>query len=159
MHCQLDRPSVHLYLVARRSTKTTMFLRRTIYVLMGVLLLLSSPVAWGCDSTDSGVCQMSACPMTGAGTSMPDCHEAGDESRDRGSLAPAASACCSAPLEREPIESAPTAQLNHSSSLLLDEVESIDPQPWLEPLVSSDATIASQRHELGRYTLLSSFLI
>ena len=145
--------------MSRRSTKTTMFTRRTIYVLTGLLLLLSSPVAWGCDSANSGACQMSACPMASTGASMPGCHDAANESPDRGSLAPAANACCSAPLDREPIDSAPTAQFDPSSSLLLDEVTSIDPQPWLAPLVSSDATIASQRHELGRYTLLSSYLL
>jgi len=136
-----------------------MLSRRTIYVLTGVLLLLSSPVAWGCESTDTSDCQMSACPMSGAGGSMPDCDAGDGSSRDRRAVAPVPSACCSAPLDREPIDSAPTAQFDLSSSLPLDEVDSIDPQLWLEPLASSDATIASQRHELGRYTLLSAFLI
>lgn len=90
---------------------------------------------------------------------MPDCHEAAGGSGDRGTLASATGSCCTAPLDREPIDSAPAAQVELSSSLLLDQVEALDPKPRQEPLASSDATIASQRHELGRYTLLSSFLI
>jgi hypothetical protein len=136
-----------------------MISRRTLAALIGVLLLLASPMAWGCDSVDTGVCQMSACPMSGAGSSMPGCHEGAGTSQDRGSLTPAAGACCQAPIDREPIDSAPAGQLDLSSSLLLAEVVQSRVEERLEPLVSSDATIASQGHELGRYTLLSSFLI
>lgn len=117
-------------------------------------------MAWGCDSVDTGVCQMSACPMSGAGSSMPGCHEDAGASPDRGSLTPAASACCQAPVDREPIDAAPVGQLDLFTSLLLAEVvQSTVEIPLEPPLVSSDTTIASQGHELGRYTLLSSFLI
>ena len=136
-----------------------MISRRTLAALIGVLLLLASPMAWGCDSVDTGVCQMSACPMSGAGSSTPGCHEGAGTSKDRGSLTPAAGACCQAPIDREPIDSAPVGQLDLSSSLLLAEAVQSTVEEPLEPLVSSDATIASQGHELGRYTLLSSFLI
>ncbi len=74
-------------------------------------------------------------------------------------MTPAAGACCQAPIDREPIDSAPVGQLDLSSSLLLAEVVQSTVEERLVPLVSSDATIASQGHELGRYTLLSSFLI
>ena len=134
--------------------------RRTLVALIGALLLLASPMAWGCDSMDTGDCQMSACPMSGAASSMPGCHEGAGASPDRGSLTPAASACCQAPVDREPIDVAPVGQLDPSTSLLLAEVvQSTVEIPLEPPLVSSDTTIASQGHELGRYTLLSSFLI
>ena len=141
------------------STKTAMTTRKPLCALIGALLLLASPMAWGCDSMDTGDCQMSACPMSGAGSSMPGCHDESGASQDRGSLAPAQSACCQAPLDREPIESAPTSQIDLPSGLFLAEVERSTVQERLEPLADSDATIASQRHELGSYTLLSSFLI
>lgn len=90
---------------------------------------------------------------------MPGCQEGAGTSHDRGSLTPTATACCKAPLDREPIDSAPAGQLDLPSNLFLTEVDAIAAQEHLESLASSDTTVASQRHELGRYTLLSSFLI
>jgi hypothetical protein len=136
-----------------------MISRRTLVALIGAFLVLASPMAWGCDSMEAGVCQMSACPMSAAGGSMPGCHEVDGASQDCGSVAPVPSACCQAPLDRRPIDSAPTGQLDLLSGLFLAEVELSTVQERLEPLADSEATIASQRYELGRYTLLSSFLI
>ena len=117
-----------------------MMSRKLLCALLGALLLLASPMAWGCDSMDMNGCQMSACPLSGAGGSMPDCHKAAGASQDRGSLAPVPSACCQAPLDREPIESVPTGQLELPSSLFLAEVERSTVQERLEPLADSDAT-------------------
>ena len=57
-----------LYLEKERSSRPLMKNRRIICTLAGILLLLTSPVAWGCESTDMASCQMSACPMSAGGT-------------------------------------------------------------------------------------------
>jgi len=143
----------------RRSTRPKMTSRKLLCALIGALLLLASPMAWGCDSRDMTSCQMAPCTMSVAGSSMPDCHETAGASQNRGSLAPASSACCQAPLDREPIDSAPTSQIDLSSTPFLAEVDMVAVQEELETPSDSDTTVASQRHELGRYTLLSSYLI
>ena len=133
--------------------------RKLLCALIGALLLLTSPVAWGCDTTDMAACQMSACPMSGAGSTIPGCHEPASDSQDRGALAPARTACCDAPLEREPVDSTVSLQLERPSSQLVTEGPVSASREPLDPPASCEATIASQKHRLGHYTLLSSFLI
>lgn len=138
--------------------------RETLTAVTGILLvLMSSPVAWGCDSMEAASCQLSACPMSsaisGAENAVPPCHSGSEGTQDRGSLAPAASACCQAPVDREPIDSASNGQIDLSSSLLLAEVDVVAVQEKVQKPLDSAATVASQRHELGRYKLLSAYLI
>ena len=137
---------------------TAMTSRRIIFALAGVLLLLASPAAWGCESSDMASCQMSACPMSAAGSQMPSCHQATGDSPVRGSMGPAAGACCQAPLDREPIDSTPVSLLNPTSALAPAGAVAEAAQERPGTQAGAD-TVASQRHGLGRYTLLSSFLI
>jgi hypothetical protein len=132
--------------------------RRIICTLAGLLLLLTSPVAWGCESTDMASCQMAACPMSSGESPMPPCHEGFGAEQDLGSTSPTLGACCQAPLDREPIDSTPVSQLDLTSSLLPAGAAAEAPQERPATQANAD-TVASQRHELGRYTLLSSFLI
>lgn len=89
---------------------------------------------------------------------MPPCHAGAGAAQDLGSLSPALGACCQAPLDREPIDSTPVNQLHVTSSLL--HAGAVAEAPQERPATQSNVdTVASQRHELGRYTLLSSFLI
>lgn len=90
---------------------------------------------------------------------MPGCHEPAGDSQDRSALAPARTACCDAPLEREPVDSTVSLQLERPSSQLVTEEQASTPWEPLDPPASCEATIASQKHQLGHYTLLSSFLI
>ena len=73
-------------------------------------------------------------------------------------MGPAAGACCQAPLDREPIDSTPVSLLNPTSALAPAGAVAEAAQERPGTQAGAD-TVASQRHGLGRYTLLSSFLI
>ena len=78
---------------------------------------------------------------------------------DAESMGAGAGSCCDAPLDREPIDTVPANPLLPSpTDCLVEAVASVTAQ-GLESLTDADATVASQEHELGRYTLLSTFLI
>ena len=89
---------------------------------------------------------------------MPGCHEGAESNPDRGSMGPSAGACCQAPLDREPIDSTPVGLSSPTSTLL--PAGDVAEAPKARPASQAGAdTVASQRHELGRYTLLATFLI
>jgi hypothetical protein len=135
-----------------------MIRRRILCALVAGLFLVTSPAAWGCETTDVAACQMSACPLSG-GSGTAGCHRSAGTAPGADSMGTTAGSCCDAPLDRDPIDTVPINHWLPSPTDARIEAGSPVTEEGLEPLANSDATVRSQTHELGRYTLLSTFLI
>ena len=123
---------------------------------------LFTPLAWGCEASGMEDCALSDCAMT-VETVTGDCHEmtgstsAGSKVCD---VEPAASiACCDSPADPEPAKFETFSLGNASDSPLavLDE-------PLLDRLAAAPPDgiadrIGSRQHALGRFTLLSAYLL
>lgn len=136
--------------------------KRTISAMLAFGLLFGSPLAWGCEWASMQDCSLSACPMTDHHAAK-GCHEAAVTPAEISSACdaqPQASIeCCASPAEPEPARMDSQSIWDDNVSpltVLADAVQ--QPPPSRPPDLVSNA-ISSQQHELGRFTLLSSFLL
>lgn len=136
--------------------------RRSLSAILALGFLLVSPMAWGCEGTSVQNCSMSDCPMTDQ-HEADGCHDS-DSSSVHGSSSCDAGpevwiACCDAPVDPEPAKVDSASARVHSTVplIILAERIEVDPPPRPPDLISE--AISSQQHELGRFTLLSSFLL
>jgi len=111
------------------------------------LLLLAAPVVWACGEFSAMTPQ---CPMTEMtdtmGTSM--CHDAGQMSD-----------CCDVTSAPEPMQA---LSVESAKLLMALEVTDLQVAAALAPaalLLRSMSAEAFRQHDLGRYTLFSSFLL
>jgi len=107
-------------------------------------------------------CSMSGCPMTEESMAE-DCHQSAAPAEHTSAACDANPqawiACCKAPIDQEPAKVDSASNWDHSTTPLIVLVETIKIQhPSRQPDLISEA-ISSQQHELGRFTLLSSFLL
>ncbi len=66
--------------------------------------------------------------------------------------------CCSGPVDQEPARFETTTSLHEGSSPLVTLAERVEVRAPSRPPASISEAVSSQRHELGRFTLHSSFL-
>lgn len=136
--------------------------RQTLSAILALGLLFVSPIAWGCEGTGMQDCSMSNCPMPDQQESA-GCHEP-DSSSDHGSSGcePGPEVwigCCQAPVEPEPAKLDSVSFGDHGTTPLVVLAERVEVEPPLRPPDLISEAISSQQHELGRFTLLSSFLL
>lgn len=136
--------------------------QRTAVAIIALGVLFVSPFAWGCEGTGMKNCSMSDCPMTEA-PMADDCHDSSAPVEHDSSGCDAEPevwiACCDAPVDQEPAKVDSASNWDHSTTPLIVLAERIEVQlPARPPDLISEA-ISSQQHELGRFTLLSSFLL
>ena len=127
-------------------------------VLFALALLLVSPCAWGCDSSGMKGCDMSERPMSEEQGSS-HCEQDDDEPMDCGGQKTVSVDCCDAPADRSVAEIAPSSV--SVSRLDLPTAGTTGIQSEAPPPLPVDATcvIRTQQHELGRFTMLSSYLL
>ena len=141
--------------------------QRTLVTILALGILLVSPMAWGCEGTGMQNCSMSDCPMPDQ-PAAGGCHEpdgvSGDGPAHDG--APGCDpgpevwiACCDAPVDQEPAKVDSASAWVHSTVPLIVLAERVEPQARSRPPDLISEAISSQQHELGRFTLLSSFLL
>lgn len=136
--------------------------QRTIVAILAWGILFVSPFAWGCEGTGMQNCSMTDCPMTKA-PEVDDCHPSADMAEHDYSGCNAEPgawiACCDAPVDLEPAKVDSASNWDDSPTPLIVLAESVEIRPPLRPPPLISETISSQQHELGRFTLLSSFLL
>lgn len=130
-------------------------------LLLGVLLL--PPVLWGCEEAETSDCSMQECPFAGPRVAG-GCHEAVESPQEpsviEGRSVPGAQfGCCAVPMDPDTGMATSATSRELISTSLTVSIESVAPR---QPRLPSDLmarTVASQVHDLGRFTLLSSFLL
>ena len=92
-----------------------------------------------------------------------DCHESRAPSEHDSSGCEAASeawiACCDAPVDQELAKVDSASNWDRSATLLIIVAEIVEIRPPSRPPDLIPEAISAQQHELGRFTLLSSFLL
>jgi hypothetical protein len=68
-------------------------------------------------------------------------------------------ACCDAPVDPEPAKVDSASSSDHGTSPLIILAERVEIEPPSRPPDLISEAISSQQHALGRFTLLSSFLL
>ena len=136
--------------------------QRTFATILALGLLLLPPVAWGCEATGMLNCSMSDCPMPDQ-LESDGCHESepvSDHALSGCDATPEAwIACCDAPVDREPAKVASAASWSQATTPLIMLAERIEPRSPSGPPDFISEAISARQHELGRFTLLSSFLL
>lgn len=136
--------------------------RRKLVAMVALGVLLGSPFAWGCEGTGMQNCSMSDCPMTDQ-QPTDDCHETAGPSEHDSSGCDAQPelwiACCDAPVNQEPAKVESASNWDHSATALSFLAEPVEIRPPSRSLDLISDAISAQQHELGRFTLLSSFLL
>jgi hypothetical protein len=124
--------------------------------------LLISPMAWGCDGAGGQNCRMSNCPMNDQ-QSAHGCPQS-ETSPEHSSMGCAAGqemgiACCDAPGDLEPATVDSESSRDRGTTQLVVLAEQAELQLPVRPPDLVSEAISSQQHELGRFTLLSTFLL
>lgn len=136
--------------------------QRTLVAILALGILFVSPLAWGCEGTGMQNCSMSSCPMT-AEPEPDDCHESAAPAEHDSTGCDAESeswiAYCDAPVDQEPAKIDSASCWDHRTTPLVLSAEHLEIQPPSRPPDLISEVITSQQHELGRFTLLSSFLL
>jgi len=92
-----------------------------------------------------------------------DCHESAAMAEHDSSSCDAEPemwiACCDAPIDQEPAKVDSASNWDHSTIPLIVLAETVEIQPPSRPPDLISEAISSQQHELGRFILLSSFLL
>lgn len=136
--------------------------QRTLVAIFAFGVLFVSPFAWGCEGTGVQNCSMSDCPMTHE-SEVDDCHDSAAPPQHETSGCDAEPevwiACCDAPVDQKPAKVESAAFLDHGATPLIVLAERVEIQPPSRPPDFVSEAISAQQHELGRFTLLSSFLL
>jgi hypothetical protein len=136
----------------KRSAKIT--------AVLALVALLAPPTAWGCSDSGMEDCGMASCGIPDD-MKMPDCHSGQQmqESKSCDVEANISLDCCGMSAAQEPVEATGEGLSQVRSEPLMVEAgelkEEVDPSP---PMAATQA-LHTQQHSLGRYTLLSSFLL
>lgn len=136
--------------------------RRTLVAIIALGGLLISPLAWGCEGTGGQNCRMSNCPMNEQQKAH-GCPQS-KTSPEHGSLGCAAGqevgiACCDAPGDLEPATVDSESSRDRGTIPMVVLAEEVELQPPSRPPDLVSEAISSQQHGLGRFTLLSTFLL
>ena len=133
-----------------------------IVVLVALAVLLVSPVAWGCDGTGMQECDMPDmppdCPMSQEHGSS-HCGQDDEEPAGCDGQTAISVDCCEVTADRAPAEDSPRSFSVSRQDLEANVMAGV--QSKAPPPLPADATfvIRTQQHELGRFTMLSSFLL
>lgn len=135
--------------------------RKNLLMLLAFVSLLVSPVFGGCEASGAQECGMSACPMEAPSTSSA-CHDGAsivDSAFESCDDKPMSIACGAGPADLAParIDAPSTAAPASVTLLLLTEIPS-GAEPG-QPPDESFFAVNSRLHQVGRFTLLSSFLL
>ncbi len=135
-------------------------MRNTTYILALLLLgvVLVSPTAWGCESSQMSECSLANCPMNAEQVS-PNCQQMNGHSAGCGSREAISDACCGEPRGEPLAEQAVGQSSNSRVAPPIAAFGEIGLEP--PPLLPADATkvICTKQHEVGRFTILSSYLL
>ena len=136
--------------------------KQIIGAMLALGLLFGSPLAWGCEWASMQDCEMSSCPMTEQ-EPVDSCHGEGLPSSqmlsDCDSEPELAIDCCEAPIEQEPAKIGSQSTWSDGGSPLVVLADAVRQPPPLMPTNLAADAVSAQQHDLGRFTLLSSFLL
>lgn len=136
--------------------------QKTFATILALGLLVLSPVAWGCEATGMQNCSMSDCPMPDQ-QELDGCHESEDLTDQAlsgcAAVPEAWIACCDAPVDQDPAKVDAATSWYETTTPLIILAERVEPRPPSGPPDLISEIISSRQHELGRFTLLSSFLL
>lgn len=142
--------------------ETVMQRQRSLAAMLALGILLVTPMAWGCQGTGMQNCSMSDCPMTDQ-RAAEGCHESRASSGHRSSGCDATPtvwiACCGTSARPESARIDSVTSWDHDVLPLTVPAERVQLEPPAAPPDLILEAISSQQHELGRFTLLSSFLL
>ncbi len=128
--------------------------------ILALLALLAPPMAWGCGASEKLNCAMSDCPMSKpADTPMSGCHSGQEDSRACDVRANAWLGCCDTTVGQEPVEATLSSQPDLRGAPLVVEVGVLESHAPAPPAIAAARVLQSQLHSLGRFTLLSSYLL
>lgn len=117
------------------------------------LLLLTTPAAFACE--EFGAMMSSKCPMADSMAEMSDsvemspCHGAGQVAED----------CCDVRSAPEPTQALSSESVKVLTTLEATDLHLVAPLSPAAPSLRTTSADAFCLHELGRYTLYSSFLL
>ncbi len=136
--------------------------RRSISAVFVLLWLLVPPVAWSCESTGMESCGTSYCPMLNP-QGAKGCHEP-ETSIQQGSsgceeAGEALLAYCLVPVEQDPVHLDSPSLDQQVTVRVVTLAGRVEIKPPIGPPDRVREAISSRQHELGRFTLLSSFLL
>ena len=136
--------------------------QRTFATILTLGLLLLTPVAWACEGRGMQNCSMSECPMA-VQQESDDCHKSEDTSDHSSPSCTAAPeawiAYCDTAGGPEQARIDSMRSRDHGTTRLIILAERMVPRSPSRPLDFISETVLSQQHELGRFTLHSSFLL
>ena len=125
---------------------------------MALALLLATPLAWGCDSSAMAGCDMGDCPISdGHGSSSWDQNGDGPSGCD-GQVAVSLD-CCDEPADRPLAEETTAQSSGQRLELPTAEIAQLRSEPPPPLPVDAACVICSQEHSLGRFTILSTYLL
>jgi len=128
--------------------------------ILALLALLAPPMASGCGAAGMPNCAMSDCPMSEPDdTPMSGCHSGREDSRACDVTANARLKCCDTTIGQEPVEATVGSQPDLRGAPLVVEVGVLEPHAPAPPSIAAARVLQSQQHSLGRFTLLSSYLL
>lgn len=131
-----------------------------VIALLALVALLGPPTAWGCAETGMPDCSMAGCEMTDPNDSkMSDCHDEQQESRSCDVEAKMSFDCCDMSAAQEPVEATGDDLSNLRTESMTVEVGELETVVVPQPPLAAFRSIQSRQHALGRFTLLSSFLL
>ena len=136
---------------------------RKVSIAIALASLFLTPVAWGCERGDMEGCSMSACPLMSASQRMPDCHgpsPALSSAHQGCDLAAVAQVdCCAGRVSPEPTTLSSSAPTNPEPSPLVPRTEGLAVEAPPRPPERAWMALETRTHDLGRFTLLSAYLL
>lgn len=136
--------------------------RQTLTAILAVGIFLTGPMAWGCEGTGMQNCSMSDCSTT-TQREVDACHDSDGSSETGSSGCEAAPeswiACCDGPVDPEPAEANSWSSWDDSTSPLVHQDEKTSVQPPSRPPDFISVAVSTRLHSLGRFALLSSYLL
>lgn len=127
--------------------------RQRLVAIFALGILIAAPTVWGCEQGDTQSCSMSACPMMDAKDSS-DCQEPREPAEHNASVA-----CCDTPRDQEPATIETLSGLDSRTTPIPHLAGHIETRPPARPPDTLFEVISSRQHELGRFTLFSSYLL
>jgi len=131
-----------------------------VIALLALVALLAPPTAWGCAELGMLDCSKSGCEMSEPnGMKMSDCHSEQDGSQSCEIEADSWFECCAMSAAQEPVEATGDELSNLRTESMMVEVGESQTAVLPLPTVAASRVLQSQQHALGRFTLLSSYLL
>lgn len=136
--------------------------RQTLVAILAFATLLASPIAGGCEAAQVWMCGTSGCPMEAPSVAMA-CHGGSDiiESTLSGCESERAMSidCCGSPVDADPATIDLSSSAGQEFMPLALSREALSAADSGRPPDDGLLVVATRLHQVGRFTLLSSFLL